>query len=107
MTTYEAGDLVTRTLPWSNAIRLGGVQVSRDFAVRPDVVTYPVPAFAGEAALPSSVQLFIDNHEAFGGSIQPGPFVMNPLPQINGAGQASIVVTDALGRQVATQVPFM
>lgn len=106
MTTYEAGDLVTRTLPWSNAIRLGGVQVSRDFAVRPDVVTYPVPAFAGEAALPSSVQLFIDNHQAFGGSIQPGPFVMNPLPQINGAGQASIVVTDALGRQVATQVPF-
>lgn len=106
MTTYEAGDLITRTLPWSSAIRLGGIQVSRDFAVRPDVVTYPVPAFSGEAALPSSIELFIDNHQAFGGPVQPGPFVMNPLPQINGGGQASIVVTDALGRQVTTQIPF-
>ncbi|MCI4590293.1 fimbria/pilus outer membrane usher protein [Sphingobium sp. BYY-5] len=106
MTTYEVGDLVTRTLPWSGAIRLGGVQISRDFAVRPDVVTYPMPNFAGEAALPSSVDLFIDNHQAFGGQVQPGPFVMNTLPQINGAGQASIVVTDALGRQVSTTIPF-
>lgn len=106
MTTYEAGDLVTRTLPWSGAVRLGGFQISRDFAVRPDVVTYPVPSFAGEAALPSSVDLFIDNHQAFGGPVRPGPFVMNPLPQMNGAGQANIVVTDALGRQTSTSIPF-
>ena len=106
MTTYEAGDIVTRSLPWSSTIRLGGVQISRDFSVRPDVVTYPVPSFAGEAALPSAIELFIDNHQAFGGKIQPGPFTMTPLPQINGAGQASIVVTDALGRQVTTTIPF-
>lgn len=106
MVTYEAGDIATRSLPWTSAIRLGGFQISRDFSVRPDVVTYPVPAFAGEAALPSAVELFIDNHQAFGGKVQPGPFTMTPLPQMNGAGQASVVVTDALGRQVTTTVPF-
>lgn len=106
MVTWEAGDLVTRTLPWNNPVRLGGIQVSRDFSVRPDVVTYPMPQFAGEATLPSAVELFVDNHKAFDGAVQPGPFTLNPLPQINGAGQASIVVTDALGRQVTTTVPF-
>ena len=45
--TYEAGDVISGALPWSSSVRLGGVQVSRDFGVRPDLVTYPLPQFAG------------------------------------------------------------
>ncbi|MCY1428984.1 hypothetical protein D9M71_448850 [compost metagenome] len=50
--TLEVGDVLSGALPWTSSVRLGGVQVSRDFAVRPDLVTYPLPAFAGEAAVP-------------------------------------------------------
>ncbi|MHC8395693.1 fimbria/pilus outer membrane usher protein [Pseudomonas sp. LB3P93] len=104
--TYEAGDLVSGALPWSSSVRLGGVQVSRDFGVRPDLVTYPLPQFAGEAAVPSSVDLFINGYKSSSAELQPGPYTLTNIPFINGAGEAVVVTTDALGRQVSTTVPF-
>jgi outer membrane usher protein len=104
--TFEAGDLVSGALPWSNSVRLGGVQLSRDFAVRPDLVTYPLPQFAGEAAVPSSVDLFINGYKSSSADLQPGPYTLTNIPFINGAGEAVVVTTDALGRQVSTTVPF-
>ncbi|WP_338512142.1 fimbria/pilus outer membrane usher protein [Pseudomonas trivialis] len=104
--TYEAGDVVSGSLPWSSSVRLGGVQLSRDFAVRPDLVTYPLPQFAGEAAVPSSVDLFINGYKSESALLQPGPYTLTNIPFINGAGEAVVVTTDALGRQVSTTVPF-
>jgi outer membrane usher protein len=106
MLTYEAGDLVSGALPWSSSVRLGGVQLSRDFGVRPDLVTYPLPQFAGEAAVPSSVDLFINGYKSSSADLQPGPYTLTNIPFINGAGEAVVVTTDALGRQVSTTVPF-
>lgn len=104
--TYEAGDVISGALPWSSSVRLGGVQVSRDFGVRPDLVTYPLPQFAGEAAVPSSVDLFINGYKSSSADLQPGPYTLTNVPFINGAGEAVVVTTDALGRQVSTTVPF-
>ncbi|KII36026.1 fimbrial assembly protein [Pseudomonas fluorescens] len=104
--TYEAGDLVSGALPWTSSVRMGGVQWSRDFAVRPDLVTYPLPQFAGEAAVPSSVDLFINGYKSSSADLQPGPYTLTNIPFINGAGEAVVVTTDALGRQVSTTVPF-
>ncbi|WP_248731746.1 fimbria/pilus outer membrane usher protein [Pseudomonas sp. MWU13-2517] len=104
--TYEAGDVISGALPWSTSVRLGGVQVSRDFAVRPDLVTYPLPQFAGEAAVPSSVDLFINGYKSSSADLQPGPYTLTNVPFINGAGEAVVVTTDTLGRQVSTTVPF-
>ncbi len=104
--TYEAGDLVTSTLSWSNPVRLGGVQLSRDFTVRPDVVTYPLPTFSGTASVPTAVDLFINGYKASSQSLQPGPFTLSDMPYVNGAGQAVMVTTDAQGRQVNTSIPF-
>ncbi|QXI04239.1 fimbria/pilus outer membrane usher protein [Pseudomonas tensinigenes] len=106
MLTYEAGDVISGALPWSSSVRLGGVQFSRDFAVRPDLVTYPLPQFAGEAAVPSSVDLFINGYKSSSADLQPGPYTLTNIPFINGAGEAVVVTTDALGRQVSTTVPF-
>lgn len=104
--TFEAGDVLTGALPWTSSVRLGGLQLSRDFAVRPDLVTYPLPAFAGEAAVPSSVDLFINGYKSASADLQPGPYTLTNVPFINGAGEAVVVTTDALGRQVSTTLPF-
>lgn len=100
------GDHVTGALPWSNAVRLGGVQWSRNFGVRPDLVTYPLPAFAGQAAVPSAVDVFINGFRAANYTAAPGPFTLGGLPSVTGAGTASVVTTDAQGRQVTTSIPF-
>ncbi|APW42438.1 hypothetical protein RS694_07715 [Rhodoferax saidenbachensis] len=104
--TLTVGDLITGTLPWGNAVRMGGIQIARNFAVRPDLVPYPLPRFSGQATVPSAVDLFINGYKASSEVVQPGPFTLNTMPFINGAGEASVVTTDALGRQVLTTVPF-
>ena len=105
-TAWTAGDLITGALPWTTPVRLGGVQWARNFAARPDLVTYPMPEFAGQAAVPSAVDVFVNGFRAARHTVQPGPFTLGELPAVNGAGTASVVTTDALGRQVVATVPF-
>lgn len=104
--SWRAGDLITHALAWSNSVRLGGVQVARDFSLRPDMVTYPLPQFSGEAAVPTTVDLFINGNRSASTQVRPGPFTVSNLPFINGAGEATIITQDAQGRQVSLTLPF-
>lgn len=72
--TYEAGDLVTRGLSWNNPVRIGGFQISKNFSVRPDIITYPLPQFSGSAAVPSTLDLYLDGNRAQSNQLNPGPF---------------------------------
>lgn len=104
--TVTAGDLVTAALPWTSAVRLGGMLVERNFSVRPDIVTYPVPEFAGQAAVPTAIDLFINGSQAVSDTVAPGPFVVTTVPIVEGAGRATVVTTDVLGRQRSETVTF-
>ena len=104
--TWTAGDLVSGGLAWTRPVRLGGVQWRRDFGVRPDLIVYPMPQFAASATVPSSVELYVNNLRQFGMDVEPGPFVLTDFPRVVGAGEAVVVVTDALGRKTQTTVPL-
>lgn len=104
--SWRVGDVITDALSWSNSVRLGGLQIARDFSVRPDLVTYPLPAFNGQAAVPSAVDLFINGYRSARADVQPGPWSLTNVPFVNGAGDAVITTTDAVGRQVTTTLPF-
>ncbi|EMG9895817.1 fimbria/pilus outer membrane usher protein [Enterobacter hormaechei] len=105
-TTWTVGDVISDALSWSTSVRMGGISYGRDFSLRPDLVTWPLPAFSGEAAVPTSIDLFINGYRSGSTRLQPGPFTLTNLPYINGAGDAVLVTTDALGRQVSTTLPF-
>ncbi len=102
--SISAGDLITRSLAWSRSVRLGGLQVGRNFALRPDLVTYPVAGFRGEAALPSTVDLYVNQVRQVTSSLPAGPFSIETPPALNGAGQATLVVRDVLGRETVQTV---
>lgn len=104
--TYTAGDVITGALSWTRAVPLGGVTISRNFQTRPDLITYPLPEFAGAVALPSAVDLIVNGGNAAHADVEPGPFTFGALPLVNGAGTATIVTTDALGRQTPQTVKF-
>lgn len=106
MLTYRAGDLISGGLGWTRPIRMGGVQVQRNFSLRPDLVTMPLPAFAGSAAVPSTVEVYANGAQLFAGGVAPGPFVLANLPIISGAGTARVVMTDALGRTTEADLPY-
>lgn len=106
MLQYSVGDIITGSLPWSTSVRLGGLQISRNFSTRPDLITYPLPQFAGQASVPSAVDVYINSYKYSSANVDPGPFAIETMPYINGAGNATVVVTDPLGRRVNTSVPF-
>ncbi|CNE29102.1 outer membrane usher protein [Yersinia nurmii] len=103
---WQAGDLITDSLTWSNSIRVGGLSVSRDFSIRPDIITFPLPQFSGQAVVPTSVDLFINGNMTSSNNVRPGPFTLTNVPFINGAGEATVITNDALGRQVSVSLPF-
>lgn len=102
--TLRVGDTLTAALPWSRATRIGGIQLSRNFALQPYRTTAPLPAFLGSATLPSDVELFVNGIRQYSGQVPAGPFQLNTLPNINSTGNAQVVLTDALGR--ATTLNF-
>lgn len=105
-TSWTVGDALSDALTWSSSVRMGGVRFGRDFSLRPDLVTWPLPSLSGDAAVPTAADLFINGSRAGSMHLQPGPFSLTNLPYVNGAGDAVLVTTDALGRRVSTTLPF-
>jgi len=99
--SVRLGDTLTAATDWSRPTRLGGVQIGTNFALQPYRVTTPLPQFLGTAALPSQVELYVNGMKQYSGQVPAGPFQLNTVPGINGAGNAQVVLTDALGRQTA------
>ena len=106
LTTAQAGDLIGSSLTWSRAVRFGGLQFRRNFELRPDLITFPLPQLAGSAAVPSAVDVYINNVRQFSDQVPSGPFVINNPLALTGSGQARVVVRDELGREVSTTLPI-
>ncbi len=104
LTRFVIGDAVSGSLDWSRAVRFGGIEYARDFTLRPGLVTQPLPAFFGNAAVPTTVDVFSGGARVFEQDVPPGPFELRDLPVVTGAGTATVVTTDVLGRQSAQSV---
>lgn len=98
MLTLRVGDTVTDALSWSRATRIGGIQIGSNFALQPYTVTTPIPALLGSAALPSQIDLYVNGMRQYNGQVPAGPFQLNTLPNITGAGNAQVVLTNAFGQ---------
>ncbi len=93
------GDAFTTMPAFARAVRFGGVEYAKDFALRPDLDTRPLPQFFGQTAVPATVDVFSGAAQVFESQVQPGPFALNNLPIVSGGGTATIVTRDVLGRQ--------
>jgi len=104
--TYTVGDFVSASLPWSRALRMGGVSIAHNFETRPDLVTFPVPALGGTAVVPTTVDLYLNGLRQFSVQSGGGPFVIATPPALTGAGTATLVYRDQLGREVIVNRPL-
>lgn len=102
MVSWQLGDAVSAGLPSRPAIRFGGLQWRRNFSLRPGLVTFPMPSISGSAAVPTSVDVYVDQIRRSQLSVAPGPFTLNQLPVLAGPSQVQVVVRDALGRDQVT-----
>ncbi|HET9976433.1 MAG TPA: fimbria/pilus outer membrane usher protein [Burkholderiaceae bacterium] len=102
----RAGDLVSGALAWTRPLRLLGAQWATDFALRPDLVTMPVPQVTGQATLPSTVDVLVNGVRQWSQPVEPGRFEVRQLPVVSGAGEVSVVVRDAFGRESVQRLAF-
>jgi outer membrane usher protein len=106
MRTYRVGDTINGGLAWTRPIRIGGLQVQRNFGLRSDLVTLPLPATRGTAAVPSTADIYINNIKTYSQDIAAGPYVLNNLPAIGSNGTARVVLRDSSGKTTEATLPF-
>lgn len=103
--SFAIGDFNSGALDWTGSIRMAGFQVQSAFRQRSDLVSWAMPQFSGSAALPSTLDMFVNNMKVFTGQVPSGPFELQALPFVNG-GEVKIVTTDANGQQVEVTRPY-
>ncbi len=106
LTTLRMGDAVNVPGAWGRAVRFGGVQYSTNFATQPGYITFPAIAANGQAALPSTVDVFVNNALVAQRPVPPGPFSITNIPTVNGTGNVQLVVRDLFGREQIISQPF-
>jgi len=99
MESLVIGDTIGSSGAWSRPVRFGGLRYARDFSLAPGYVTYPTPSIPGSAALPSTVDVLINNRRSATSNVQTGPFELANVPVVTGAGEMQLVVRDLLGRE--------
>ncbi|WP_423141340.1 fimbria/pilus outer membrane usher protein [Parablastomonas sp. CN1-191] len=100
------GDVVTAGSRGQRPVRIGGIQIASDFALRPDLVTLPLPSFTGQVSVPTGVDLLINGQRSEVGKVDPGEFTVRNVPASLGRGTVSLIVKDALGRETVQTVRF-
>ena len=102
MRSLRVGDGITRGGIGGTPLRFSGVQFARNFAVQPGFITLPMPTVGGSAALPSTVDVYVNNALRGSQDVPAGPFQITDVPVMTGAGDVRLVVRDALGRETVT-----
>jgi outer membrane usher protein len=101
------GDSITGSSAWwGGAVRFGGIQWASNYATRPGLITMPLPSVAGEAVLPSTLDLYVNNALRMQNPVPGGPFLINDVPVVTGDGDIRLVVRDLLGRQQVISEPY-
>lgn len=104
--SLRLGDAINRPGTWGRSVRFGGVQYGTNFATQPGFITFPPQSAIGQAVLPSTVDVFVNNALVARQNVPPGPFSISNLPAVTGAGEVRLVVRDLFGREQLITQPF-
>lgn len=106
MVTLSAGDFISGGFGWTRPVRMAGLKIERDFALRPDLITKPLPSVSGSAAVPSTVDVYVNDIRTYSKDVPGGRFTIQDLPVVSGGGVARVVVREAGGRETVSETPF-
>lgn len=101
LATLTLGDTVSRS-----GLRFAGVQWASNFNLQPMMSKLPLPQLSGQALLPATVDIFINNIKSISKKVPAGEFVIDDVPIISGQGEARMVVKDILDREQVVIVPY-
>lgn len=99
MTSLTLGDFVSAAPNAARSVRMAGVQMRSNFALQPDLITYPLPDFSGNLAVPSQIDLIVNDARLSTRELEAGGFSLRNIPTAGGRQDIQVVVRDALNRE--------
>lgn len=106
MRTLTLGDAYSRPDTWGRSVLYGGIQWGTNFGTRPDFTTFPLLDVRGEAVVPSSIEIFVNNRRQAMNQVDSGPFSIRNIPVTTGTNDLRLTVTDVLGREQVIERSF-
>jgi outer membrane usher protein len=106
LTRLTVGDSITQGAVWSTPFRFGGVQFGTQFSLQPGYISYPTPTLRGGSAVPSAVEVYVNDTLRYQDKVNAGPFAISDVPVLTGAGEMRFAVTDALGVRRTVTTPY-
>ena len=106
LTTYVLGNDNTGAAIWSGSVPFGGIKIYKNYGINPAITTFPQPSITGNAALPSTVELSVDNVPISQQTLESGAFQFDNVPVLSGYGVIRITQTNILGQLTVSFVPY-
>ena len=103
---WVVGDTFASSGLLGSATNLGGLSLSTAYQLTPYFIRYPSATFAGAAALPSDVDIYIGDMRVFHDRFAAGPFEVSGFNYYGGRQDVRIVTRDALGQEQVHSYPF-
>jgi outer membrane usher protein len=103
---YTVGDFFASSGVLGGSGIMGGVSVTKNFSLNPYFIRYQGLYLSGILQTPSEVELFINNVSMKKEKLPPGEFDISNLYGRTGAGNATLVITDAFGKEQTIVTPF-
>jgi outer membrane usher protein len=92
------GDAFAFTGSLGGALPLGGISLTREFALDPYFNSAPTMQLSGVTATPSRMEIYVDGRLTREEALPPGTFDLANLPGYGSGASTRIVVRDAFGR---------
>jgi outer membrane usher protein len=84
----------------------GGISVTRQFSITPRFVSSPGLDLYGVIETPSELEIYVDNRLVETRHLPPGGYEFLNVPANRGAGEVTLLVRDAFGREAVQAYPF-
>lgn len=92
------GDFFTPSRDFSTGVNLGGVSVSKLYALNPYFIQFPTKSVGGTVALPSELEVYLDGQRIRVEKLQPGEYQLNDILSFGGARNVQLLLRDSFGR---------
>lgn len=93
------GDVISQAGTIGSAVRLGGVQLARDFSLNENFLNRPVYTLGGQTALPATLEVFVDGQRRFSEQLAAGQYQVRDLDVSTSGSDVDLVLTNVLGER--------
>lgn len=104
---WTLGDSFVSSGELGAGLFVGGISVTKSFAIDPYFIYKPSLGYSGSASTPSTLEVYVDGALVRSQKLAPGLFRVENLPVATGSGNVRYLIRDAFGRQQVVNLPYV